>query len=84
MDFNNSALAEVVTVPLTPFLVSLGKSNKAHIPHTVHMPKSRGKIHPFLAAILADRAVKQIVDSGIGLVQKGDEVVLHHRLGFGV
>ena len=84
MDLNGTALAEVVAMPLAPLTVTLGKGCKVHASHTVHMPKSRGKVHPFLAAVLADRAVEQVVDAGIGLVKKGDEVVLHHRLGLGV
>ena len=48
------------------------------------MPKDRGKVHPFLAAVPADRAVKQVVNAGISLVQKGDEIVFHHCLGLGI
>ena len=84
MDFNGSALAEVVAIPLAPLAVTLGKGGEAHVPHTVHVPKGRGKVHPFLAAVLADRAVKQVIDTGIGLIQKSNEVVLHHRLCLGV
>ena len=71
-------------MPLAPLAVALGKGSRAHASHTVHMPKSRGKIHPLLAAVLADRAVKQAVDFGIGLVKEGDEVVFHHRFSLGV
>ena len=40
--------------------------------------------HMYQAAVLTDGAVKEGVDTGIGLIQRGDEVVLHHRPGFGV
>lgn len=85
MDINGAALAEVVAMPLTPLAVKLCKGGgEAHAPHIIYMPKGRGKISPLLAAILADKAVKQIIDSGIGLIQKSDEVVFHHCLGLGV
>ena len=84
MDVNSAALAEVVAMPFAPLAVTLGKGGEAHVSHTVHMPKGRGKVHPFLAAVLTDRAVKKGIDAGIGLVQEGDEVVLHHRLGLRV
>ena len=84
MDINGAALAEVIAMPSAPLVVTLGKGGETHTSHTVYMPKGRGKIHPFLAAILADRAVKQGIDTGIGLTQKSDEVVFHHRLGLGV
>lgn len=84
VDFSSSALVEIVAIPLAPLVVTLGKGGKAHIPYTVHMPKSRGKVHPFLTAVLADRAAKPRVDAEISLLQKSDAVVLHHRLGLGV
>ena len=67
-----------------PLAVTLGKGGEAHASHTVHMPKGCGKVHPLLAAILTDRAVEQVVDTGIGLIQEGDEVVFHHRFSLGV
>ena len=48
------------------------------------MPERRNKVHPLLRPILTDGAVKKGVDTGIGLVKKGDEVVFHHRLGLGI
>ena len=58
VDLNGFALAEVVAMPFTPLTVTLGKGSEAHVSHTVHMPKGRGKVHPLLAAVLTDRAVK--------------------------
>ena len=71
-------------MPFAPLAVTLGKGSEAHVPHTAHVPKGRGKVHPLLASILTDGTVKEGVDTGIGLVQEGDEVVFHHRLGLGV
>ena len=58
VNLNGLTLAEIVAMALAPLVVTLSKGSKAYVSHTVHMPKSRGKIHPFLAAVLADRAVK--------------------------
>ena len=81
MDLHSSVLAEVIAIPFAPLAVTL---HKAHISHTVHLTIGRGKIHPLLATVFADSAVKQGVDAGIGLVQKRDEIVFRHSLGFGV
>ena len=81
VDLNGPTRARVVAMPFASLAVTPSKGSEAHAPHTVHMPKGCGKVHPLLAGILADRAVKQGVDTGIGLVQKSDEIVLHHHLG---
>ena len=41
------------------------------------MPVGVDKVHPFLAAVTAGRTVKEFIGSGIGLIQKGNEVVFH-------
>lgn len=46
------------------------------------MPEGRCKIHPFLVTILTDRAREKRVDSRIGLVQKGNDVILKGRFVF--
>ena len=84
MNLSGLIAAEVIAVPLTPFAVALRECGQAHTPYAVHMPEGRNKIHPFLRPILADRAVKEGVHTGIGLVQKSDEVVFHHCLCFGI
>ena len=58
VDLNGFALAEVVAMPFTPLAVTLGKGSEAHVPHAVHMPKGRGKVHPLLRPILTDGTVK--------------------------
>lgn len=35
------------------------------------------KAHPFLGAVTAGRAVKEVLGSGIGLIQKGNEFVFY-------
>ena len=41
------------------------------------MPVGVDKVHPFLGAVTAGRAVKEVIGSGIGLIQKGNEIVFH-------
>ena len=41
------------------------------------MPVCIDKVHPFLAAVTAYRAGKEVIGAGIGLVEKSNEVVLH-------
>ena len=84
MDSGGPVAAEVVAVPLAPFAVTLGKCDRTHVPNTVYMPERRGKVHPFLRPVLPDGATEQGVHAGIGLVQKRDEIVLHHRLRLGI
>ena len=43
--------------------------------YTVHMSVGVDKIQPFLGAVTAGRAVKEVIGTGIGLIQKGNEVV---------
>lgn len=53
-------------------------------PAAVNVPEEFGEIYPFLRPVLPQRAVKQGVYVGIGLVQKGDLLVVpsgmfHHH-----
>ena len=41
------------------------------------MPVGMDTIHPFLGAIAAGRAVKEIICSRISLVKKGNKIVFH-------
>ncbi len=41
------------------------------------MPVGMDEIHPFLAAVASCGAVKEIIGARIGLVKKGNEVILH-------
>lgn len=41
------------------------------------MPVGVDKIHPFLGAVTAGRAVKEVIGSGIDLIQKGNKIVFH-------
>ena len=41
------------------------------------MPVGIDKVYPFLAAVTAGRTVKEVVGTGIGLIQKANEVVFH-------
>ena len=40
------------------------------------MPVGVGKIHSFLGAVTAGRAVQELIGSGIGLIQKGNELAM--------
>ena len=84
IDFGSFIAAEIVAVSLAPLAVTLCESGLAHTPNTVCVPKRRGKVHPLLRPILTGRAAEQGVDTGIGLVQEGDEVVLHRGFHLGV
>lgn len=84
MNLSGFSGIEIVAMPFAPLSVTLCKSALAQSPHTVHMPKGRGEIHPLLAPIRADRAVKEGVHTGIGLVEQGNQVVLESDLVFGV
>ena len=44
------------------------------------MPVGMDKVHPFLAAIAACRAVKEVIGARKGLVKQGNEVVFHGSL----
>ena len=81
VDFLGPARPGLIPVLPAPLDVPLHEGGLAHAPHAVHVPERCGKIHPFLCPVLPHRAVEQ---GGIGLIQKGDEVVLHHRLGLSV
>ena len=48
------------------------------------MPVGVHKVHPFLVAVIAGRAVKEAVGAGIGLIEKRNEVVLHGGLSISV
>ena len=41
------------------------------------MPVGIDKVHPFLGAVTAGRAVKEVIGAGIGLIQKGNKIVFH-------
>ena len=69
--------AEIITFPPAPVLVMLCKGFRRPSPDTVHMPVGVDKIHPFLAAVTAGRAVKEVIGAGIGLVKECNEVVFH-------
>ena len=45
--------------------------------YTVHMPVGIDKVHPFLSAVTAGRTVKEVIGTGIGLIQKGNKIVFH-------
>jgi hypothetical protein len=49
---------EVVTVLLAPLAITLAERGLTHTSRAVYMPKGCGKIHPFLAPVLTDGAVK--------------------------
>ena len=67
----------MITVSFAPLLVMLRKGLQRLAAYTVHMPVGVDKIHPFLGAVTASRTVKEVIGSGIGLIQKGNEVVFH-------
>lgn len=67
----------MITVSFAPLLVMLRKGLQRLAAYTVHMPVGVDKIHPFLGAVTAGRTVKEVIGSGIGLIQKGNEVVFH-------
>lgn len=60
--------------------VTLCEGFQADLPDTVHMPKGVDVIDPFLAPVGTDGAGKQIICTGIGQVQKGDQIVLQCNL----
>src|SRR5699024_3521325 len=68
---------KVITVAFAPLLVMFRKGLQRLAAYTVHMPVGVDKIHPFLGAITAGRAVKEVIGSGIGLIQKGNDVLFH-------
>ena len=84
IDFGSFVAAEIVAVSLAPLAVTLREGGLAHTPDTVYVPKRRGKVHPLLRPILTGRAAEQGVDTGVGLIQEGDEVVLHRGFHLGV
>lgn len=81
MDLSGSALTEIVAMSLRSRLVSLNKRGGTHALHTICMLEGSDKVQPLLALDLTNRAVKEVVNTWMGLVKKGDEVVCHHRLG---
>ena len=44
------------------------------------MPVGVDKIHPFLPAVAASRAVKEVICSQIRLIKEGNEIILHRGL----
>ena len=68
---------EVITVAFAPLLVMLRRGLQRLAAYAVHMPVGIDKVPPFLAAVTAGRAVKEVIGAGIGLIQKGNEVVFH-------
>ena len=65
---------EDIAVLLTESRVTLFKGIEAEFSDTVHMPERIRKIDPFLASVSTYRGIKQIVDSGVCLIQKSDQV----------
>ena len=64
-------------ISFAPLLVMLRKGLQRLAAYTVHMPVGIDKVHLFLGVVTAGRAVKEVIGSGIGLIQKGNEVVFH-------
>ena len=65
---------EDIVVLLTESPVTFCKGFYPDLADTVHMPERIRVIHPFFTSILADRAVKEFVYTGICVVQKSDQV----------
>ena len=40
------------------------------------MPVGMNEIYPFLAAVIAGRTVKEVINARVSLIQQGDEVIL--------
>ena len=74
VDFFCFCQAEVVLLTGTPFLIVVSKSMKGHPADTIHVPVGIEGIHPFLAAVLTDRAVKVSVGTRIGQIDETDQV----------
>ena len=53
------------------------KGAQRHLANAIHMPVSVNEVHPFLAAVLAGRAIEIGVGTGIGLVDEANQVILH-------
>ena len=66
---------ELVMVSLAPLTVALSKSVLTAAADATDMPEVIGKIHPFLCAVAAHRAVKQLADAGERLFLKCNEVI---------
>ena len=80
MNFSSFCGAKLVAVAFAPLAVALGESRLTHAAHTVQMPKRRNKIHPLLTPVGTDGAVKEGVDTGLGLVKQGNEIVFESSL----
>ena len=63
------------TSRFAPLAVALGKSVLTAAADAIDMPEVMGEIHPFLCAVAAHRAVKQLANAGEGLLLKCNEVV---------
>ncbi len=72
--------AEIIALAFTPVPVVLRKGIQRLGAYTVHMPVGMDEVHPFLAAVVAGRTVKEVVCAWVGLIQQGNEVVLHGGL----
>ena len=60
---------------MAPFPITLSESVQADLPDAVNVPERVGEINPFLSAVLSGRTVKEAAQSGIGLFQKGNQIV---------
>ena len=76
MDFRSLILAELVSMPAAPFLVPRRKGPQAEGSDAVHMLKGVDKVHPFLGAVGANRAIKEPVCIGIALIEQGNQVII--------
>lgn len=64
----------------TPVLIVFRSCRKGVAAYTVHMSVDMDKIHPFLAAVTACGAVKEVICARIGLVEQSNEYILHGGL----
>lgn len=75
-DFSGLMRLEVIAVTLVPLLITGSESGDPDGTDAVNVPEGRHEIDPFLAAVAACGAVKELFGAGIGLINEGDEVVL--------
>ena len=68
--------AAMVTFAFAPFLVALCEHLLADAANAVAVPECHDKVHPFLGAVTAGRAVKEVINARVSLIQQGDEVIL--------
>lgn len=59
---------------LAESLIAFCESHQSNPADAVHMPEGIRIVHPFFAAIFTDRAVKEFVDTGIGIIQERNQV----------